>query len=158
MVAASAIPSGASFVRLRYASPSLPDRLGYAGVGRDPLFHLDASAAVQKQAIDLSDYEPLNPIFPVVYKKTAVDAGQQAGLWAFEGPDPGSLGSLIWLDGGLPQPIGYVLVLGEPAAPDSIRAGMPAMLRYLNANLTPVAESLGGALRLYRRDRRLPAK
>jgi len=156
MVAAAAIPPKASFVRLWYYSPGLLSRFGYSGIGRVPLYHFDAFAAVQNQAIDLSDYEPLNPIFPVIYKKTAVDPGQQAGLWAFEGPDPGSLKSLIWLDGGLPHPIGYVLLIGEPASPEAIQAGMPAMLQYLNANLTLVAESPSGTVRLYRRDHRLP--
>ncbi len=156
MTAAGAMPAQSSFVRLRYASPGLSNRFGYAGIGRDPLFHLDAFAAVQKHGTDLSDYEPLNPIFPVIYKKTAVHADQQSGLWAFEGPDPGSLETLVWLYGGLPRPFDYVLVLGELSAPDAIRAGMPAMIEYLNANMTPIANSPSGAVRLYRCNRPLP--
>jgi hypothetical protein len=154
--AMSAISPGAFVVRLRYAAPTLPDRFGYAGIGRDPLFHLDARIAAKNDAIDLSDYEALTPVFPVAYKKTVVNETQQSGLWAFEGPDSETLPTVIWLDGGLPRPLDYIVVIGDPSAPEAIRQGMTTVLDYLNANTTLVAVSPSGTVRLYRRDHPLP--
>ena len=149
LAVAEKIPQGATFVRLRYATPRAPDRFGYANAGRDPLLHLDAFAAATAHAVDLSDYEAPTRTFPLVFKKV-VDAGQQSVLWAFEAPDTGSTPALLWLSRMPPGPIDYVLVIGDESAPAAARQGIHEMLRSLTAQGSMLATSESGWVRLYR--------
>jgi hypothetical protein len=149
LAVAEKIPQGATFVRLRYATPRAPDRFGYANAGRDPLLHLDAFAAATAHAVDLSDYEAPTRTFPLVFKK-AVDAGQQSVLWAFEAPDTGSARALLWLSQMRPGPIDYVLVIGDENAPAAARQGIHKMLESLAAQGSMLASSASGWIRLYR--------
>lgn len=137
---AGRIAPHASLVRLRYHTPQLPAAYGFEGSGRDPLFHLDALAAAQRHALDLSDYEAISTAFPVVYKSD-VDAGMQSGLWSFEGPDQEAGNILRWLDANFTVPIDYVMVVGDPPSP----------LDYLDSTMKLVAISPNRAFRLYRR-------
>jgi hypothetical protein len=146
---ANQIPPGSTFVRLRYPTPHAAEQYGYEGIGRDPLAHLDGVAAAQRRLVDLSDYEPLSKIFPVVFQK-AIDPGWQFGLWAMEGPDSGSVESLAWLNRSLPARIDFVLVIGDQNSPEAVRAGMPKMLAYLDSKMRLVAASPGRLFRLYR--------
>jgi hypothetical protein len=147
---ANLIPPKSTFVRLRYPTPHAAEKFGYEGIGRDPLAHLAGLAAAHRRLVDLSDYEPLSKIFPVVFKK-AIDPGWQSGLWAMEGPDSGSVESLAWVNRSLPAPIDFVLVIGEENSPESVRAGMPKMLEYLDSNMRLVATSPDRLFRLYSR-------
>jgi hypothetical protein len=146
---ANLVPPKSIFVRLRYPTPHAPEQYGYEGIGRDPLAHLAGLAAARRRLVDLSDYEPLSKIFPVVFKK-AIDPGWQSGLWAMEGPDSDSVESLAWVNRNLPQPIGFVLVIGDQNSPEAVRAGMPKMLQYLDSNMRLVATSPNRLFRLYR--------
>ncbi len=152
---AGRIPSRAIFVRLRYPTPDAPERFGYRDAARDPLMHLDAFVAASRPAVDLSDYEAPTRTFPIIFKPK-VDPGQQSNLAAFEGPDPGSLKALTWLNEGLPKPIDYVLVVGDVQAADAVRENMPAMLDYLDRDWQAVAVSREGWFRLYRSKRAPP--
>jgi hypothetical protein len=149
LAVAEKIPQGATFVRLRYATPRAPDRFGYSNAGRDPLLHLDAFAAAAAHAVDLSDYEAATRTFPLAFKKV-VDAGQQSVLWAFEVPDTGSVRALLWLSRMHPGPIDYVLVIGDESAPAAARQGIHEMLRSLAAQGSVLASSESGWVRLYR--------
>jgi hypothetical protein len=146
---ANQIPPRSTFVRLRYPTPHAAEQYGYEGIGRDPLAHLAGLAAAKRRLVDLSDYEPLSKIFPVVFKN-AIDPGWQSGLWAMEGPDSGSVESLAWLNRSLPAPIDFVLVIGDQNSPEAVRAGMPKMVEYLDSNRRLVAISPERLFRLYR--------
>ncbi len=146
---AQRIPDGASFVRLHYATPDAPSRFGYGNAGRDPLAHLDAFAATAAHAVDLSDYEALSRNFPLVFRKQ-IDPGFQSGLYAFEGPDSGTLPTLLWLNHELPKPIEFVLVVGDQTAPAAMGQRIGDMVDYLTAHGSLVATSATGWVRLYR--------
>jgi len=147
---ANLIPPGSTFVRLRYPTPHAPEQYSYEGIGRDPLAHLAGLAAARRRLVDLSDYEPVSKIFPVVFKK-AIDPGWQSSLWAMEGPDTGSVESLAWVNRNLPRPIDFVLLIGDQNSPEAIRAGMPKMLDYLTSNMRLIATSPNHLFRLWDR-------
>ena len=149
LAVAEKIPPGATFVRLRYATPRAPDRFGYGNAGRDPLSHLDAFAAAKAHTVDLSDYEAPTRIFPLVFK-SVVDPGQQSGLAALEGPDTESLPAFLWLSRMRAGPIDYVLVIGDESAPAAERQGIHEMLSWLSAHGHMLASSESGWVRLYR--------
>jgi hypothetical protein len=137
-------------VRLRYPTPRAAESYGFAGIGRDPLIHLAGLAAARRGLVDLSDYEPLSKIFPVVFKKK-IETGWQFGLWSMEGPDGNSVESLAWVNRSLPRPIDFVLVIGDENSPEAVRAGMTKMLEYLGSNMRLVAISPNRLFRLYGR-------
>jgi hypothetical protein len=147
---AGQIAPGASLVRLRYPTPQIAAAYGFEGIGRDPLFHLEALLAAEKRALDLSDYEAISAAFPVVYK-SSVDPGQLSGLWSFEGPDPDAPTTLHWIDENFPVPIDYVIVVGDTHSPEAARMGMSQTLGYLNGAMQLVAVSSNQAFRLYER-------
>lgn len=147
---AGRIPPRASFVRLRYPSPELAERYSYAGAGRDPVFHLDALMAARSYSLDLSDYEALTKIFPLVYK-SYLEPGQLSGLWSFEGPDPDSPKTISWIDENFPVPIDFVLVVGDADSEAGARMGMPQMIEYLDSKMRRVVATRSHWLRLYER-------
>jgi hypothetical protein len=147
LTVANQIPPNTAFVRLRYPAPSLASRVGW-----DPLFHLDGLVASQRRLLDLTDYEALSRVFPVVYREN-VDQGQQFGLWSFEGPGNDSVEVLTWLTARFPVRIDYALIVGDEHSPDAVRMGMPETLAYLGSSMRLVATSPSGFVRLYgRRD------
>jgi hypothetical protein len=149
---ANQIPPKAAFVRLRYPASALAARFGYQDLGWDPLFHLDGVAASRQHLIDLTDYEALSKLFPIVYRET-VEQSQQYGLWGFEGPGKDSVEVLTWLTGNFPVRIDFALIVGDERSPEAVRMNMPAMLDYLGSSMRLVATSPSGFVRLYgRRD------
>jgi hypothetical protein len=150
LTVASRIAPRASVVRLRYSAPDLPARYGYEGIGRDPVFHLDALAAAANRCLDLTDYEALNRIFPVIYK-SEIDPGQLAVLWGFEGAESEAGKELRWIADNFPVPIDFVLVAGEIDSPDAVRMGMPNLIAFLDSTMRLVGTSPGAAVRLYER-------
>jgi len=86
IAATDRIPRGAVFVRIHYSTRQTTERYGLASMGRDPFFHLDAYSAYRQGSIDVSDYEGLNPIFPVGLRPK-VGEGERGSLWSLEGPD-----------------------------------------------------------------------
>jgi len=150
LAVAGGIAPAASFVRLRYPVPELPERYHYAGSGRDPVFHLDALVAARQRSLDLSDYEALSLVFPVVYK-SYIEPAQLSGLWSFEGPDPDSPNTLRWIDDSFPVPVDFVMVIGDIDAAQAVRMGMPQMIDYLASAMRTVAASPDRLFRLYER-------
>jgi len=130
---------GSAFVRLRYPAPQVAGLYGYEGSGRDMAFHLDALAAARRHCVDLTDYEALNLVFPVIFKGS-IEAGWQSSLWSFEGPDASAVEMLRWLDGNLPVRIRYVITVGDAD---------PNMKRHLESTMRLVALSPGGVFRMY---------
>jgi hypothetical protein len=157
LAVASGVAAGSSLVRLRYPTPQLAAQYGYQGSGRDPVFHLDALVAAGGHCLDLSDYEALGRIFPVVFKDY-LNAGQLSGLWSFEGPDPDSDKTLRWINDSFPVPADFVLVVGDVHSPDAVRMGMPHMIDYLDSSMHPVASSPGLTFRLWERRCEAPAE
>ena len=150
LAAVRAIPPHARFVRLHYATPDAPARFGYEGLGVDPLFHLDGMVAAERAGIDLSDYEPICKVFPVVYKNSVAPVFQ-SNFWAMEGPGEYMVGVLKWLDENFPVRIDYYIVVGQPAAAQSADMGMGPMLAYLDSNMCLVGSSPSGMTRVYGR-------
>jgi hypothetical protein len=117
IAATDRIPKDAVFVRIHYPTPRTTERYGMTMMGRDPFFHLDAYSASRRGSIDLSDYESLNPIFPLALKPR-IDIGQQSALWAMEGG--GDAASLAWLRKTLPVPIDYAVLVSDDDPPVSL--------------------------------------
>jgi hypothetical protein len=105
---------GANFVRLRYPTPDLPRLYGFNEIWRDPLFHLEAYAAVRCGCIDLSDYEAPNGVFPVVFS-SRIDTNERYSLWSLEGPGDHTSETLAWLRSKLP--IDYVVIVADESSP-----------------------------------------
>lgn len=146
------IPRGAVFVRIHYPTPSASERYGLAGMGRDPFFHLDAYSASRRGSIDLSDYEGVNPIFPLALRPNISDA-QRTTLWSLEGAGEQAADSLAWLQDELPVPIDYVVLvsdgnLAEPSAP-----GLARLTAQLDSGMRLFAASPGSCVRIYQRMR-----
>jgi len=150
LAVARRIAPGSSLVRLHYPTPELPAQYGYAGSGRDPVFHLDALVAARGRCLDLSDYEALSRVFPVVFK-SYVDPGHLSVLWSFEGPDPDSDQALRWIDSDFPVPVDFVLVVGDIHSPEAAPMGMPKMIDYLDSTRRLLAASPDRVFRLYER-------
>jgi hypothetical protein len=148
---ANQLPPESSFIRLRYPLPSAAARYGYEGARRNPLYHLDALAAVRCRCLDLSDYEAISRVFPVFYRSTVAIA-QQYQLWSLERPGTDSVHAVTSLRQSFPVPIDYVLLVGDEASPDAVRAGMPEMMQYLASNMSLLATSSNRLVRLYRRN------
>ena len=144
-----AIPPGASLVRMYYPVPTAPDYFGYRGIGADPYFHYDAEWAAQSHAIDLSDYEALTRLFPVVYRPS-VDRGVQSTLWAMEGPHDFTASQIQWVDTNLPGHVGYVVLVGDEKSPEAVAQSMPRMLAYFETAMCRIGTSPTGWVRVYR--------
>ena len=131
----------ASIIRFRYSTPDLPARYAIEGIGRDPLFHLDALIAARCRCIDLSDYEALTETFPVVFRSN-VDRGLQLALWGMEGPGENASEQYDWLRGRLPVPIDYVIVVADGSSP---RAGRDKLIANLTSGMRVVSHPVKGA-------------
>lgn len=140
---ADQIPEGATFVRFRYPTPHLLEKYGIAGIGRDPLFHLEAIVAAKRRAVDLGDYEEISDVFPVVYKRF-INRDYLYTFWSFEGPEPTARKGFDWVRENFPAPIDYVLLVGDTAE-------SRVMGEYLESIMSVAAESPSHWYRLYRR-------
>ena len=152
IVATDRIPPGAVFVRIRYPTPQTSERYGLAGMGRDPFFHLDAYSAARRGSIDLSDYEGLNPIFPLALRPRIGD-GQRLTLWSLEGPGEQIADSLAWLGEKLPVPIDYVVLVSDGNAPQPSAPGLARLTAQLESRMRLFATSPGSFVRVYQRVR-----
>ena len=144
------IPSGATFVRVWYPTPVTHSQYGMTLMGRDPLFHLDAYSASRKGSIDLSDYEGLNPIFPLALRPRIGD-GQRRALWSLEGPGPDVAESLRWLKKNLARPIDYVVLVAEETPVQESEPGFAQLVGSLESEMHIVAVSRGRFVRVYQR-------
>ncbi len=110
--ALSAMPEGSTFIRLRYPTELTRRKYGYDLVALEPMLHAEAWVAAQRKLIDLSDYQAMSQLFPVVYKPFVSGVHQRA-LWALEGigPDGGELIEALRKD--FPVKIDYVVVVGD---------------------------------------------
>ncbi|HXS94304.1 MAG TPA: hypothetical protein VN736_06845 [Candidatus Limnocylindrales bacterium] len=143
LAVANQIPEGATFVRFRFPTPQLQERYNIVSIGRDPIFHLDAIVAAKRGAIDLSDYEAIVGIFPLLYKRS-LNRDYLSTLWGFEGPDPAVQKSFDWVSENFPARIDYALLVGDT---DASRA----MGSHLEATMQLAADSPSHWFRLYRR-------
>ncbi len=143
--AADQIPTGSRFLRLYFPTRDVPARYGFEGIGRDPLFHLDAYVAARRGCVDLTDYQQLGlgPIFPVIVKPD-IDETHRAVLWGMEGPDDDAGPTVRWLRYSLPRPIDYNILVGSSAIP-------PSLLEELNRDMTLLSISPNGFVRVFRR-------
>jgi hypothetical protein len=151
LATARRIPSNSTIVRLYYPAPGAAAQYGYEGLIREPFFHLDSLAAVRSHSLDLTDYEPLTELFPVVLQKEA--QGQRYQLWGFEGADSGSVVLLKWVRENFPAPVDFVFVFGDEHSPEAAARDMPAMLSYLDSDMQLMAVSPNSLLRIYHRRR-----
>jgi hypothetical protein len=74
------VSRGSRILRVNYPTPDLPIRYGYAGLKRDPVLRVDSDVAARCRCIDLTDYQALNYIFPIVMRLD-IDLKQQDRLW-----------------------------------------------------------------------------
>jgi len=135
LAAAGQPKRAATMIRYRYPTPDLPSRYAIEGLGRDPLFHLDALIAARCRCLDLSDYEALSQLFPIVFRSNT-DRGLQFALWGMEGPGPNAREQYNWLQAGLPVPIDYVIVVADASSPS---AGRDQLTTAVESTLQPVA-------------------
>jgi hypothetical protein len=146
VAAASAIPGNVRVVRILYDAPNAATSYGYEDGAEAPFRHVDAWLAARRHQLDVTSYEPLNEIFPIIYKAATHEERRQ--LWDMAGGGPGAEKTLDWVFAG--SPVDYVMVVGEEGATVNVRRGMPAMLAYLNSRMIPMAQSSDGLLRIYR--------
>lgn len=143
--ATAVIPTGTSFIRLRYPTPDVPAKYGFHEIARDPLFHLDAYAALQCGCLDLSDYQAPSRIFPVVFRSD-VPRNLQYDLWSLEGPGDSTAGILTDLRQGLPLPIDHVIVVEDASSTD---AGLEKVHQILDSGMKMIVNA--PLLRIYQR-------
>ncbi len=134
---------GSTLVRLRYATPDLGNRYGFHDIGRDPLFHLDAYAAVQLGCLDLSDYQAPSTDFPVVFKPYKIDHEKQFQLLEFENPKEDEDSVLDSLRRELPVPIDYVILVADGSSPADPVAKVMA---NLDSGMQLVGQSSGALI------------
>jgi hypothetical protein len=131
------IRQGSTIIRLRYPTPDLPERYGFQGIGRDPLFHLDAYAAARLGCMDLSDYQAPSADFPVIFN-SALDHDQQFRLLRLEDPSPDESADLDSIRHDLPLPIDYAIVVADESSP---AASVARTTASLGAGMRLIAQS-----------------
>lgn len=77
------IPADARVIRIRYASPVTRARFDFEKILVDPLLHVDAWFASRNGWVDLTDYQSLSLLFPVVVQPEI--ARLRFAFWALEG-------------------------------------------------------------------------
>jgi hypothetical protein len=133
------IRPGSTLVRLRYPTPDLPERYGYLDIGRDPLFHLDAYAAVRLRCINLSDYQAPSLEFPVIFN-SRLNHDQQFALLGLENSNGAESTALDSLRHDLPVPIDYAIVVADessPTAPAKVMAGLDSSMQLIAQSPAP---------------------
>jgi hypothetical protein len=150
IAAADKIPRDAVFVRIRFPTLKTNDRYGFIAQGRDPFLHLDAYSAARQGSIDLSDYEALNQVFPLILR-AKVGQSQQSSLWALEGPGEDVADSLKWLRSTLPVPIDYVVVVSEQVSGQSPAPGLARLTAQLDSEMKLFTKSTDDLVRIYQR-------
>jgi hypothetical protein len=110
------IRPGSTIIRVRFPTPDLVDRYGYRGLGRDPLFHLDAYVASQLGCLDLTDYQGPTTDFPVIFN-SLLDHTRQFQLLGLENPSQDENADLDSIRHDLPVPIDYAIVVADDSSP-----------------------------------------
>ncbi|MGI8992060.1 MAG: hypothetical protein ACR2I2_21090 [Bryobacteraceae bacterium] len=145
------IPRGATFVRLRYPTPTLRSKFGFDEAPLDPLYHMEASPAASRHLIDLSDYQAASGVFPVVFRGSIAKANQGI-LWSLEAPGNTGAASLGALRNNLPVDIDYVVIVGEENTPDAKATDLAKTIAEIGSDMHLIS---GGAprdfLRVYGR-------
>jgi hypothetical protein len=129
--ALTAIKPGSTLIRVRFPTPNVPERYGFPGIGRDPLFHLDAYAAARLGCLDLSDYQAPTTDFPVIFnpKNALLDHDRQFALLRLENPNERETpDDLTTVRHDLPVPIDYVIVVADASSPAVAVAKASAIL------------------------------
>ncbi len=142
------IRPGSTIIRLRYPTPGVPERYGFAGIGRDPLFHLDAYAAARLGCLDLTDYQAPSADFPVIFN-SSIDHDRQFALYRLENPDPDETADLNTVRHELPVPIDYAIVVADASSP---AAPLSKAITNLESGMQVIAQSPAPPfVRLYQR-------
>ncbi len=149
--ALKSVPAGSTMVRLRYPTDIARKRFGFEEIALDPLIHADAWVAAQRQIVDLSDYQALSGLFPVVYRPT-FSAEKKDQLWGLERMGTGGTTTVSALLKDSPVPIDYVVVLGDNPPPPERAAEFAGTLAEIESTMrlisTPRTNSF---VRVYRR-------
>lgn len=107
-----ALPRGSRIVRVNYSTSDVPIRYGFPGLSRDPLLRVDSDVAAGCHCIDLTDYQALNYIFPIILRP-GIDLRQQDRLWHdFEAPGH-KTEEKRWIRGDTLGRIDYVIVVAD---------------------------------------------
>ncbi len=140
LAAVGSIPEGSRLIRIQYPLPGLPERYGFAAIGRFPLFHLDAYIAARCRCVDLTDYQAPNKIFPIDFKPVMKDA-LRYNLWALEMQQPGNQAAKVvpWLRENLPVPIDYVILIADESA--TADPGFSQVLANLDSGMRLITTS-----------------
>jgi hypothetical protein len=125
------IPAGSTFVRLRYPSERTRQRYGFDGIALEPMLHADALVAASRRLIDLSDYQAISQLFPVVYLPFVSEVKRRE-LWMLEGMGQGGTSLLNDLRKDLPVRIDYVVLLGDATPKES---GIGDVLAELDSHM-----------------------
>jgi hypothetical protein len=120
------------FLRVGYPDFATRKRFGFDDIIVEPLFHFDSWIAARQRAADLSDYQALNRIFPIV-QEDKLDPWR-APLWALERPYSAGVQNTAMLVTTLPTRVNYVVVIG-----DDVTGDRASLLAWLGANMQLVA-------------------
>jgi hypothetical protein len=150
LAAARRITPGSTLIRMSYPAPRAAAQYGFEGSVQFPFAHLDSLVAVEKHAINLTDYESLSLVFPIVNKGRY--AGKEFQLWSLEGPGLETITTLDWLERVMPRPADYVFLFGDEQSAEAQQVLMPQMAAYLSAHMHLAATSSDGLLRVYARN------
>ena len=135
-----AIPRGSRIIRVNYSTADIPIRYGFPDLKRDPLRRVDSDVAARCHCIDLTDYQALNYIFPIILRP-GIDLRRQDGLWHdFEAPGH-KTEELRWLRGGELGRIDYVIVVADRLSSVNSPSflNMIANLNEMGMQLTPAS-------------------
>ncbi len=114
--ALAAIPPHSTFVRLRYQSRDARRRLNFDSSPSEPLMHLDAWYAARNQCIDLTDYQALNRLYAVTFRRFTITGEQQNWLFLSEDGEAHGFAPLRRALETVPVRIEYVVMLGDEGA------------------------------------------
>ncbi|HEY4359917.1 MAG TPA: hypothetical protein VGN17_03060 [Bryobacteraceae bacterium] len=147
--ALDAVPSGSTFIRLRYGTQAVRESYGFDQVAMDPLFHADAWVASRRRLIDLTDVFALNRLFPVTFRKE-ITGEQQNWLYHLEDSEAHGFPTFAHvLD---TVPFDYVVLVGDTGSEATRNSDFLQTSQWLADNMKPLAsDSLHSYVRVYQR-------
>jgi hypothetical protein len=155
LAALDEFPRGSRIIRVNYSTADIPYRYGFPHLNRDPLLRVDSDVAALRHSIDLTDYQPLNNIFPVIMRPE-IDFAMQDRLWHdFEAPGHRTVETLRWFRESALGPIDYAIVVADRLSSENQVSFLStiASLNEMGMQITP--KSRGAAfVRVYAREGR----
>jgi hypothetical protein len=126
------VPPNATLLRIGYPDIATRARFGFERIALEPLYHADARFAAEANFVDLTDYQPLAGIFPIVVRP-AYNRWRYV-LWSFENPREGAVSNLQLVFKEFPTLVDYVVVIGDKGQGDH-----DAVLGELRAHMQLIA-------------------